>query len=136
MSYELNSIAPTYTIALFCYSGQGDSTFGQGFDGTNPDSMVYDFITPQDPLSIAQLLHPSTHEITFIDLENQRRGEGNSWMFDTAKTHDWDGSGLEELENIRSVWDAIILVDKTTTPIYLEYQYDYLPRNVSGYNKR
>lgn len=136
MAYELNEHAPTYTIALFCYSGEGDSTFGQAFDGSHPDSMVYKFITPQDPLSIAQLLHPSGHEITLIDMENQIKSEGNSWMFDMAKAHDWDGSGLEELENIRNVWDALILVNKTRTPKYLEYEYDYLGQGTKGYNKR
>lgn len=136
MSFELNKIAPTYTIALNCYSGEGDSTFGQGFDGTNPDSMVYQFITPEDPLSIGQLLHSSGHEITFVDMENQIKTDGNSWMFDVAKNHDWDGSGLSELENIRSVWDALILVNSTTTPEYLEFEYDYLDQNIKGYNKR
>lgn len=136
MSYELNNGAPTYTIALFCYSGEGDSTFGQGFDGENPDSMIYEFITPQDPLSIGQILHASGHVITFIDMQNQIENEGNSWMFNISKTHDWDGSGLEELENIRSVWDALILVNNTTTPEYLEFEYDYLDQNIKGYNKR
>ena len=136
MSFELNNVTHTYSIALFCFSGKGDWTFGQGFDGTNPDSMTYEFITPQDPLSIGQILHASGHEITFIDMQNQIENAGNSWMFNISKTHDWDGSGLEELENIRSVWDALILVNSTTTPEYLEFEYDYLDQNIKGYNKR
>jgi erythromycin esterase len=136
MSYELNEVAPTYSIAIFCYSGEGDWTFGQGFDGEHPDSMIYQFKTPQDPLNIGKILHASGHEITLIDMENQIKSERNSWMFDMAKTHDWDGSGLEELENIRNVWDALILVNETRTPKYLEYEYDYLGQGTKGYNKR
>ncbi|MCJ7713447.1 erythromycin esterase family protein, partial [Candidatus Bathyarchaeota archaeon] len=136
MYAELNEIAPAYSISFYCYSGQGDNTFGQGFDGTNPDSMTYQFITPQDPLSIAQLLHASGHDITFVNMQNQTETEGNSWMFNIAKTHDWDGSELEEEGNIRNSWDAIILINNTTTPKYLEYEYDYLDNNIKGYNKR
>lgn len=131
MSYQLNSIAPTYSIALFCFSGKG-----YGYNKTNPNSKTYNFITPQDPLSIGQILHASGHEITFIDMENQIKNDGNSWMFEIAKTHDWDGSQLEELKNIRSVWDGLILVDSTSTPEYLEYEYDYLGQKIKGYNMR
>lgn len=136
MSYELNKVMPTYSIALYCYSGKGDWTFGQGFDGTHPDSMTYEFITPQDPLSIGQILHASSHDITFVDMRNQIENVGNSWMFNISKTQDWDGSGLEEHDNIRDVWDALILVNKVSTPEYLKYEYDYLNRNEKGHNKR
>ena len=136
MYAELNKFAPSYSIGIFSYSGEGDWTFGQGFDGTNPDSMIYQFKTPQDALSIAQLLHASGHDITFIDMLNHKETEGNSWMFKIAKIHDWDGSNLEEEENIRNTWDALILINSTTTPKYLEFQYDYLDNNIKGYNKR
>lgn len=136
MAYELNKLSPTYSVSLHCFSGQGDWTFGQGFDGTNPDSMIYQFITPQDPLSIAQLLHTTSQEITFVDMLNQSQHPENSWMFKIAKTHDWDGRKLDEEENIRNVWDALILVNNITTPKYLEFEYEYLNREVKGYNKR
>lgn len=136
MAYELNRLFPTYSISLHCFSGQGDWTFGQGFDGVHPDSMIYQFITPQDPLSIAQLLHTSSQEITFMDMASQSQNPANSWMFKIAKTHDWDGSSLDGEENIRDVWDALILVNNITTPTYLEFEYDYLNQEIRGYNKR
>jgi len=132
MSYELNKVMPTYSIALYCYSGRGDWTFGQGFDGTNPDSMTYEFITPQDPLSIAQIMHASGHDITFVDMFSQIENVGNSWMFNISKTQDWDGSVLEEEDSVRGAWDGLILVNKTSTPEYLNYEYDYLDFNEKG----
>jgi erythromycin esterase len=115
-----------YTIGLFCYSGRGDYTFGQAFDGSDPDSLKYDFKTPTDSLSIETILHSSNYGNTFVDMLHQEKNDGNSWMFETSKYTDWNGRVTEEVRNVRSVYDGLILADKISSPEYLKYDYEYL----------
>ena len=84
-------------------------------------------LSPDYDLFIEQILYKSGHEITFVDMLNQKKSAGNSWMFEISKNTGWDGSGeVSETENVRKIWDGLILVNEITPPKYLKYEYDYL----------
>jgi len=79
--------------------------------------------------NIRKCLHKSNHEISFFDMLYQSENAGNSWMFNHSKVTDWDGSRISNEDSIRKIWDALILVNKISTPEYLDYEYDYLKIN-------
>jgi erythromycin esterase len=115
-----------YTIGFFCFSGKG--SYGQGFDGTNPDSLIYTFETPKDVNSIEKILHSGGNENTFLDLTSLNKTEGNSWVFKSSKFHQWDGSTIEEVKDIRTVYDGLIVVGTISPPKFLKYKYEYLDK--------
>jgi erythromycin esterase len=115
-----------YTIGVFCFSGKG--SYGQGFDGTNPDSLIYTFETPKDFNSIEKILHSSGHENTFLDLTSLNKTEGNSWAFESSEFHQWDGRNIEEVNDIRTVYDGLIVVGTISPPKFLKYNYEYLDK--------
>ena len=119
----------TYTIGLFCYSGKGHtSDLEQAFGGSVPDSLIYEFKTPSDSLSIESILHSSNYDNTFVDMLHQDKNFGNSWMFETTKYSEWEGKDPAEINNIRNAWDGLILVNKISPPKYLKYDYEYLKK--------
>jgi erythromycin esterase len=115
-----------YTIGFFCFSGKG--SYGQGFDGTNPDSMIYTFKTPKEVNSIEKILHSSGYENTFLDLMSLEKTEGNSWVFDSSKFQQWDGTSIEEVKAIRTVYDGLIVVNVISPPKFLKFKYEYLQK--------
>ncbi len=113
-----------YTIGLFCYSGQGSSW--PEFNGTERINDIYNFKTPVDSNSIENILHQSNNEITFVDMQQQVKCSGNSWMFEMTKNSGWDGSERDEVEGIKNKWDGLLLVNKINPPKFLKYKYEYL----------
>jgi hypothetical protein len=77
-------------------------------------------------LSIETILHSSNYDNTFVDMLHQNRSNENSWMFETTKYSEWDGTNPTELKNIRNAFDGLILVNKISPPKYLKYDYEYL----------
>jgi len=111
MPFRLAETDSVYTIGLFNYSGRGCFSFGQGFDGTPPTKMIYEYEMPNDSLRLEQILVKSGYDITFVDMKYQYPNEGNSWMFGKARYAEWDG---------------LILIKEISPPKYLKFDYDYL----------
>jgi erythromycin esterase len=126
MAADSSVINHSYTIAFLSYSGKGCYVLEKGSENSKPERPVYDFKTPTDTLSVEKIMHSSCHEITFVDMVYQKKCEGNSWMFDTAKMTGWEGDYTSETNNIRNKWDGFILVNKISPPHYLMFDYEYL----------
>jgi hypothetical protein len=114
----------TYTIGIFSYSGKG--SYGQGFDGTNPDSLIYNFRAPKDMNSIENILVRSGYENTFLDLTLLTKTKGNSWVYGESKFCQWDGTSIDVVNDFRTVRDGIIVVKSISPPKFLKYNYEYL----------
>ena len=91
-----------------------------------PVSSIYKFKTPTDSLSVENILHCSNFDNTFVDMLNQKKCEGNSWMIELSKWTEWDGKNLSEEGNIRNAFDGFVLVNKISPPKYLKFDYEYL----------
>jgi erythromycin esterase len=115
-----------YTIALQSYSGKGSYVISKASMKSEPTREVYKFKTPTDNLSLERIMHSAGHKVSFVDMLHQDKSAGNSWMFEKSKYTDWAGDELDEIENVRSKWDAFILVDKISPPHYLTIDYEYL----------
>ncbi|MGJ3235844.1 hypothetical protein [Marivirga sp.] len=126
MPFRLAQTDSVYSIGLFNYNGRGCFSFEQGFDGTPPEDMIYDYTPPSDSLRIEKIMVASGYDITFVDMKYQIKTNGNTWMFDKAKYAEWDGINVNEVNNIRGKWDALILIKQISTPKYLDFEYDYL----------
>lgn len=126
MPFRLAQTDSVYSIGFFNYEGKGCYSFGQGFDGTPPEDMIYNYKVPSDSLRIEKILTSSGYDITFVDMKYQKKTEGNSWMFEKSKYAAWDGTNVNEVDNIKDKWDAIIVVKQISPPNYLDFSYDYL----------
>ena len=115
-----------YTISFQSYIGNGCYVMTQESKNTKPERVVYDFITPTDSLSIETIMHRSKHENTFIDMTSQTKCDGNSWMFEKSKMTGWEGDNTREENNVRKIYDGIMLINKISPPKYLKYDYEYL----------
>lgn len=126
MAYDTSYAKDIYSIALLSYSGKGCYVMTKETMKSEPYRPVYDYIISTDNLSVEKIMYNSGHKVTFIDMLNQNKDNGNSWMFDIAKNAGWEGDGLSEVENIRNKWDGFILIDKISPPHYLKIDYEYL----------
>ena len=113
-----------YTIGLYSYSGEGASW--PEFVGTEHINKIYTFETPVDTNSIENILHQSRYENTFVNMQQQIKSNGNSWMFETVKCSGWDGSNPGEVTYIKNSWDGLLLINKISPPKYLKYKYEFL----------
>lgn len=111
-----------YTIPLFCYEGEG--SWGKSFDPSSADN-IYRFIISEDSTSIEKILNSTGYAISFVDMQNETKSNGNSWMFDKSRFHFWDGSNNSEVNAIRNLYDGIILIKQVNPPTYLNYDYKY-----------
>ena len=91
-----------------------------------PFHEFYDFNTALlDSNSIEKIMYNSGFENTFVDMKYQVKNKGNSWMFEKSKSSGWDGNNPEEEENLRNIFDGLILINHTSAPKYLKYSYEY-----------
>lgn len=123
---HLADMKDIYTIALQSYRGKGCYVISKASIKSKPTREVYKYKTPTDNLSVEKIMHSAGHKVSFVDMLNQKKDVGNSWMFEKSKYADWEGDRLDEIENIRNRWDAFILVDKISPPHYLKFDYEYL----------
>lgn len=126
MPFNNTYFKDVYTISFQSYSGKGCYVMTQESKSTKPERVVYDFNTPTDSLSIETIMHGSKYENTFIDMAYQTKYDGNSWMFEKSKMTGWEGDNTREVNNIRNIYDGIILINKISPPKYLKFDYEYL----------
>jgi erythromycin esterase len=95
-----------YVIGLFMHQGQAAQN----------DRKVYD-IGPPQPDSLEAVMSRTGTAISFVDLLNQTRVPGNTWMFDGVPFKDW---GVNDMWQVpRAQFDGILFVDTVHPPHYI-----------------
>ena len=67
--------------------------------------------------SLESILYRTRRKYCFIDMLGQSRGDGNSWMFETVGSNEWDRGGLSFAP--KDQYDGILFVDTVTPPTYV-----------------
>jgi len=93
----------SYTIGIFGYEGQARYNLGK--------DPIYDF-KPHPELSLEHFLKQSGYNITFLDLENQKKINSNSFIFDKINTMYW--GNIKDPKIVTEHYDGVILVNKIT----------------------
>lgn len=93
----------SYSIGIFGYEGQARYNLGK-----NP---IYDFKSHSSP-SLENYLRQSGYSITFLDLENQKKTNSNSFIFNRINTMYW--GNIKDPKIVIEHYDGVIMVDKIT----------------------
>jgi len=93
----------SYTIGIFGYQGQARYNLGK--------DPIYEF-KPHPKLSLENYLNQSGHNITFLDLENQKRTDSNSFIFDEINTMYW--GNIKDPKIVTEHYDGVILINQIT----------------------
>ena len=99
-----------YTIGLYMYRGQAAWN----------NREIYD-ITRATSGSLESILYRTRRKFCFVDLFNQTRGSGNSWMFEPIAAKTWGFSNITMV--LKNQYDGILFIDTVNPP-------DYIPWNV------
>ena len=96
-----------YTIGLYMYRGQAA--------GNSRD--VYD-IEPATSGSLESIFYRARKMYCYVDLYNETRNNGNSWMFENINAKAWGSYPLKMV--LKDQYDGIIFIDTVTPPDYIE----------------
>lgn len=96
-------IKQSYVIGIFGYKGQARDNIGK-----NP---LYDF-KEHPELSLENYLHHSDYGITFLDIENQKKQNANSFLYKEINTLYW--GKFNDMKILAEHYDGVILVNEIT----------------------
>ena len=100
--------AELYTIGLFMYRGEAAINGGARYP-----------IRPALPGSLEALMYRTRKQWTFVDMLNQTRTAGTSWMFDAIPAKQW--GTWDYRFSPRAQFDGILFIDTVNPPKYYTY---------------
>ena len=97
-----------YTIGLFMYRGEAANNGGARYT-----------IRPALPGSLEAVMYRTRKQWTFVDMLNQTRTAGTSWMFDAIPAKEW--GTWDYRFSPRAQFDGILFIDTVNPPKYYTY---------------
>ena len=98
-----------YTIGLYMYRGKAAMN--------NRD--IYS-IEPALPGSLESIFYQARKKYCFVDMANEQRHDGNSWMFESIYSKSWGTIDLQMI--LKDQYDGILFIDTVNPP---QYTYNY-----------
>jgi len=77
-------------------------------------------IEPALPGSLESIFYQARKKYCFVDMANEQREAGNSWMFESIYSKSWGTIDLQMI--LKDQYDGILFIDTVNPP---QYTYNY-----------